>query len=297
VAGGQPKKAEAAYRAALKIQNQLAKEQPKAHAYRAALAKTHNLLGALLANTVGHKEAAAAYLNAMHVGRTLVAEHPEVPIYRRDLAFTHNNLGLIFKSAGRHQAAEIEFREAVALFVALAKGHADAPDYRSALGGVLNNLARVVMSQRGAAEAQPLIEQAIRCQQEALKRNPRHPTYLSYLQLHYQTLAQAQIQLGQHRTAAQTAAEFSRVFPDRPEGPYQAACWLVQCLRLVDKDAQLSQEERGALAHFYGDRALEQLRAALQKGLKDVQRLRTDPALEPLRARADFQELVKGLEE
>src|SRR5262249_41648933 len=123
-------------------------------------------------------------------------------------------------------------------------------------------------------------------------RNPRHPTYRQFLRNHYSVLAQNLIRQGDHAEAVQAATEFARVFPDRPDDSYQAACFLVQCLRLAAKDTRLPPEGRTQLARSYGDRAVEQLQTALGKGLKDFQRLGKDSALEPLRGRADFQKLV-----
>jgi hypothetical protein len=46
----------------------------------------------------------------------------------------------------------------------------------------------------------------------------------------------------------------------------------------------------------YADRALELLQRAVKAGFTDAARLRQDTALDPLRDRADFQDLLAGLE-
>jgi hypothetical protein len=50
------------------------------------------------------------------------------------------------------------------------------------------------------------------------------------------------------------------------------------------------------LAQQYTDRAVALLTQSVRKGYKDVKRLKTDEALEPLRDRDDFQKLLKKLE-
>jgi hypothetical protein len=46
----------------------------------------------------------------------------------------------------------------------------------------------------------------------------------------------------------------------------------------------------------YADRAMELLRQAVKAGWKDAAHMRRDTDLDPLRARADFQELIAELE-
>jgi hypothetical protein len=46
----------------------------------------------------------------------------------------------------------------------------------------------------------------------------------------------------------------------------------------------------------YADRAMTLLREAVAKGFQDVERMKNDTALDPLRNREDFQKLVAELE-
>ena len=46
----------------------------------------------------------------------------------------------------------------------------------------------------------------------------------------------------------------------------------------------------------YGDRAVDLLRRAVRGGFADLELLESDPDLDPLRNRPDFQELIKTLE-
>jgi hypothetical protein len=51
------------------------------------------------------------------------------------------------------------------------------------------------------------------------------------------------------------------------------------------------------MAQLYTDRAMSLLTQSVQKGYKDVKRLKTDKVLEPLRDREDFQKLLKKEDE
>jgi hypothetical protein len=77
---------------------------------------------------------------------------------------------------------------------------------------------------------------------------------------------------------------------------YTAAGLLARCVPLAEQDAQLPAARRKELAQQYSDRAMATLRQAVQKGFKDVARLKRDAELKALRSRADFQQLLAGLD-
>jgi hypothetical protein len=77
--------------------------------------------------------------------------------------------------------------------------------------------------------------------------------------------------------------------------PYDAARALARCIALVEADISLPAEKRKTLAREYGDRAVKQLRSAIQKGYRDLEQLKRDPVLNPLRPREDFKQLLAEL--
>jgi hypothetical protein len=69
-----------------------------------------------------------------------------------------------------------------------------------------------------------------------------------------------------------------------------------QCLSLAEHDSQLSEADRKALAQTYADRAVATLRQAVKNGYKKVAHMKKDTDLDPLRSHAEFQKLLKELE-
>jgi hypothetical protein len=59
----------------------------------------------------------------------------------------------------------------------------------------------------------------------------------------------------------------------------------------------LAEKGRNSLAQQYGDQAVELLRAAIRNGFRNAAQLDQDAGFNPLRARADFQEIVTKLKE
>jgi hypothetical protein len=64
----------------------------------------------------------------------------------------------------------------------------------------------------------------------------------------------------------------------------------------VEKDAKISEEDRTKLKAAYSDRAMIYLKQAVSKGYNFIEKLRTDPDLDPLRGRDDFKKVVADLE-
>ena len=74
--------------------------------------------------------------------------------------------------------------------------------------------------------------------------------------------------------------------------PYGAAGCLARCLALAEVDIELTAGQRQALVQKYGERAVQLLKQALANGFRDVEALKRDPALEPIRSRPDFRKML-----
>jgi hypothetical protein len=87
----------------------------------------------------------------------------------------------------------------------------------------------------------------------------------------------------------------AEALPDDGQAVYEAASCLAGCVPLAEQDARLPEVKRRELGQTYGRRAVELLRHAIQKGLRNGQALEKAPELAPLRVRMDFQRLLAEL--
>jgi hypothetical protein len=101
--------------------------------------------------------------------------------------------------------------------------------------------------------------------------------------------------VGKHADAARAAQEYAREFPDEPEVAYHAAGHIARCVPLAERDPKLSAAERQKAADEYGRLAVQQLRAAVAAGYRDVKHMQADRDLDPLRGRQDFRDLLAEL--
>ena len=293
---GRPKEAEVAWREALALQQQLAAEFPSRLDYRQELARSHTNLGNLLRETGRPQEAETAYRDALKLQEQLADEFPTRPDLRQELARSYTNLGNLMATTGRPKEAEVAWREALALQKQLAAEFLNMPDYQNETAGTLGNLAILCNQRREFLAAKKYLKEAQPHHQAALKANPRHPTYRQFYHNNLLTLVQAQAGLLDPAAAVQAAQTLRDLDWGQPGNTYDAACALALCIPIVEKHEKLDAEKRKAAVQFYGDKAMEMLRLAVEKGWKNAAHMEKDSDLDPLRSRADFQKLLQELD-
>jgi hypothetical protein len=72
---------------------------------------------------------------------------------------------------------------------------------------------------------------------------------------------------------------------------------MCHCLQFIQRAWAGSAAERTRRAEYYGGRAVEYLRRAVEKGYRDAAALQKEKKWEPLRGRGDFRKLVAELQE
>jgi tetratricopeptide (TPR) repeat protein len=281
----------------LALRRQRAADFPAVPQYQNELAAILKNLGLLWQATGRFQEAETAYREASAIWKPLTADFPTVPAYRQDLAGAVSNLGRLLQANGRSQEAEAAYREASALRHQLAADFPTAPDYQNELAEVMVDLAGLARQRRDLAQARRLLEQAHPYHRAALKANERHPAYRKSFHDNWGELTQILVDLGDHAAAAAAAGELCHVACDAVGDNYAAALILGRCLPLAEKDLELSATKRRELAQSYAGQALTLLREAIAKGYQDAEQLKQAPEFEPLRARAEFQELLTTLAE
>jgi tetratricopeptide (TPR) repeat protein/tRNA A-37 threonylcarbamoyl transferase component Bud32 len=288
--------AEAACREALALQKRLVDESPGNPEYRHELAGSYNGLGQALLRAGQAKAAAEAYGKALALHRQLTVEFPTRPDYRQELATSYNNLGILDYQAGHPQEAEAAYREALPIHRRLADEFPAVPDYHNDLAAALVNFALLRRQQGQLDEARRLLLEAVPHHQAALRASPRHPTYRLFYRNNRLVLGDTLLQLGRHAEAAAVADDLARAAVRPAEDVFEAARTLARCVPLAEKDAKLPGVKQQELAKAYADRALALMRQAVAKGYKDVDRLKKDTDLDPLRKRDDFRRLLAELE-
>jgi tetratricopeptide (TPR) repeat protein len=292
----QLREAAEAYHKAQDHQEKLVAAFPNNPEYRWALASTNHNRSELLRTAGRSQDAEQASRHAVALAERVAADFPHVLQYRRGLATMLNRRGAVLRTAGHPQEAERAYERALTLGEQLAVDFPEVPDCRCELGITFNNLANLLAVRGELRESRRRLEQAIVHHQAAVKQNPRHPIYRQHLRGSYGNLAEALILLGDHEAAAEVAGELHGVKPESGESCHRAAGILAGCAAIVDNDSTLPHDKKSEISQRYRDQALTLLESAVQTGYTDDTRLTQDKDLDPLRAHAEFQSLLRRSE-
>jgi non-specific serine/threonine protein kinase/serine/threonine-protein kinase len=306
---GRPRQAIATLRRELEIVEQLATEDPRALEPRIALAQAHALMGqVLLMQPEGTGPALASYQQAVDLLEPIASEHPGLAEQTYLLATYLGDLNVVQQQAGKLDSALRSTRRAVAILERLDQRYPGVLDYQGVLASTYNMMSDLHRRRREPAEALACAEKA-RTRLERLVAE--HPEYI-YPRV---DLAKACNNIGrglqQDRDPAEALKSFQRAvdlyesLPHLdPRNSYNLACNLALCIPLIGAQngtegtldaGGLSPADRSRRKH-YGDRAVEVLRRATRGGFVNLEILRADTDLDPLRGRPDFQQLIREVE-
>jgi tetratricopeptide (TPR) repeat protein/tRNA A-37 threonylcarbamoyl transferase component Bud32 len=286
------------------VQEKLIADWPKQTDYRQELSRTHVNQGILLAQGNQLAKAADAFRAAVGVLEGPDVKLPFTPALARDLITAHRDLVSVLKFL--HHPAEADRSESriVALQERLVRDNPKVPAYHIELAETLHGQARRYLAGSKFKEGEKQARAAVAQLQAAVKLVPTNLAVRQQLYEAQLTLMDALIALKDHAAAAlavdETEKTFGKIIPAGQPQPQRhgerVAAVLARCAALAGADAKLSQEQRKELAKSYADRAVTWLRQAVKAGFRDAKSLRGAEDFQVLRPRADFQELLAGLE-
>jgi serine/threonine protein kinase/tetratricopeptide (TPR) repeat protein len=288
----EPGPREEAYRDALGLFRQLAADFPTVPKYRLDLAICLTNWGVLLTDSKRPREAEPLYQEALRLTKRLTEDYPAMVEYRSFLATVQSNFGSLMLATDRYPEAEAFWNDALAFRKALAADSRATPAQHHSLAVTLRYLGELRQVQKQYRLSCDLLQEAIAHHEIALKAAPRNPSYRDVYRQTLGLLAHSLVKAGDHAAAAAATARFLDIGVDPVNDPYEVACLLSQCASLAEKDAKLSPKERKQTSESYANRAIQLLGSALNNGFKGLSRFREDRALDPLRSRKEFKDLL-----
>ncbi|HZU38247.1 MAG TPA: serine/threonine-protein kinase, partial [Gemmataceae bacterium] len=285
---GRPEEARRDYEQSIKLLSELRTELPSRAVYKFDLAIARQDLGNLLCSQHRFDEAQHEEQASLTLLRGLVADFSTRPRYRKKLGNAFDNLGTAFALAGQRKDAERSWLQALTLFEGLTREYPTTADYHDLLGMTLGNLGWLRTEQKNWPEARRLIERAIAEVQAALQPNALKPEYRQELRDLHQDLAETLVQLGDHAAAVRVAAKLARIFPERAQDSYYAACFVARCVPLAGADKPTTER--------YIEIALALLRRAADQATPALKRLPDERRIfQPLTSHAAWQATIRDL--
>jgi tetratricopeptide (TPR) repeat protein len=292
---GRPHEALAEYRVALLIQQKLTTDQPAVTRFRLIQAWYHRGAGRLLGGSGHRSEGLGELRRALAIEQKLADEQPTYTQCRESLASTHHFIGVQFAREGQPAPALESYQAEFALLEELMKQQPDNPGHRAWFANAANDAAAALIELGRTREARALCERAL-ATNEALLQADAKTVY------HFASLAESLMRMGQvrraegdlkgaaldwHRAAAMYAARATG-----SEARVYEACCRSGLAGLAGVSGSGVSVVQGAAET---ESAIANLRDAIALGMRDLAWLRTDPLLDPLRARPDFQSLLMDL--
>jgi serine/threonine protein kinase/tetratricopeptide (TPR) repeat protein len=288
--------AEAEYRTAMAIGQKLADENPANTDVRGLLATSHRSLGQLLPLAGRMLEAEAECRTALAIHQTLAGDDSTKTFFRSHLASSHCVLGSVLLWAGKLSDAEAECRMALTINRKLADDYPDDTSFRDGVAGSLVYLGDVLRSTGRTAEAKGGYEQAIALLEPSVRQNSADPWHRYVLICSIRRRGLTLHDLGD---PAGAAAEARRALglsdglgPRSVVEVFETACCHAALAGLAGATGSLVPPGQGQAE---ADQAMDRLRRAVGMGYRNLDALRTEAALGPLRDRADFRALMMDL--
>jgi tetratricopeptide (TPR) repeat protein len=280
----------AEHRAGLAIRQKLTDDHPAVTSFRSGLAWSHRQIGILLEEVGLPREAESEFHLALALYQKLANDHPTVTSFRSDLAWSLHNIGILLARSGRPAEAMGLYREELVLREKLTEQNPDVPHYRGELANAAVDAAAAQLILGRIGESRALCERAVALYEGLIRANTEYR----------QGLAEALMRFGQVRRAAGdlagAAADWRRAVaaleglpPRRGDVRVAAACSHAGLAGVAEVPGSgVSAVEGKAEA----EKAMGLIRQVVAIGFRELDWLRTEAGLDPLRARPDFQLLL-----
>jgi tetratricopeptide (TPR) repeat protein len=318
--------------AALLMLQAMIRAQPNSLQWREGLADTEHYLGALYQVSQKLAEAEPHHRRSATLFAELVRDRPDVEGYLAKLADTEVNLALLYQNTERPADAKRCYEQAEGRVRSLIERYPTEGGYALSLAALYTNWAYVLGAARENKPALAKLTRAVELAEEVLKKEPTHKIARSRALNAHGARAELYGGLGRWTNAAkewdrvielveQPASWISRALravvlaragahvravtevdalADDPkvsaEGRFELARACSLSAAQVGKDTQLDPAKRAALAERYGAQAVLLLKRLQADGYftdaENAVALTTDPDLQVLRDRADFQKLL-----
>jgi serine/threonine-protein kinase len=288
-----------AYERARTIFQTLTEANPTNIDYLRGLSWCYNDIGIELQAIGRLDDALAAYERSVAVKRRVADANRDVAEFRRDLALSQMNIGFLLMVSGKSSEALAVHEQARAIQEKLAEANPNVTQILVQLAKNLERIGSLLLQLGKPAEALVTHEKALAIRQRLAETNPS----VTDLQL---DLAQSLARVGRLKQQAGRAAEADALFEQfrqtiavlahlptlNPVDLYNLACsHAILAGVAAQPGSSMTTGERQAEA----DRAIQWLGRAIAAGYRKLALIQSDPDLDPLRSRSDFQLLMLDL--
>jgi serine/threonine protein kinase len=204
---GQSDEAEAAFRQAATLLEELLAESPDDPALGNDLAGVHNNLGVLyMTDTQRWPQAVTSYRHCLTILEELERHHPNAK-NRKDMAVSHLNLVNIYRMMGEYDPAVKDFDEGRALLDGLLADDPGNAEYSARLAECYNNVGLVYAAQGHTADAEAVYRKELDLYKQLRHDHPDVVTYQRGMSAAYNNLGLLYVRDRKHAKAEEAYKE------------------------------------------------------------------------------------------
>jgi eukaryotic-like serine/threonine-protein kinase len=286
----------AAYREAIAVYRKLAEELPQILVYRRTLAICLEAVAATLNEMGKNEESLTISVESIAILKEMVKQDPKTPQNSEELANSLDKYGIHLLALKKVAEADASFAESVGVYEKLVQAVPDEAHYGEELARALVHQAQILRERRDYAKSMHLLDRARPLLDAALKANPSYSLYQNDASAHRTMVAECLVGAGKFAEALAAAEAIAGLGWNPSNDCYNSACALAQCVLVINAQDALPAEKRAEQARLFSERAIGQLRLAVQKGFTDAANARKDNDLRSLRGRKDFEAVLAEIE-
>ncbi len=289
---GRPAEALRPYEQAREIQEQLARDYPDDPRYHEALSWTLSNIG-VIQHEIGRPSVAIRlHKQTIAIHQNLTNRDPRNDAYRSDLAWCWRYLGLALLTTGETAAALRLLEQAAVLHEELVASKPEDPEFRWRLARCLDEVGRIHSRAGRLADADGPLSRSAELYESVARANPvRYRLDVARNQL---SIACQRALTGRSEQALASLLKAEDLL-NRPSSVSPALFYDLACAYSLCSKPASGSVPTSAQRESYTRRAVASLRRAVEAGYNDVVQIRRDPALDPVRSHADFNELMMDL--
>jgi tetratricopeptide (TPR) repeat protein len=295
IAVGRPAEALEALAEARPILRRVAEADSARTTFIRNLASNYRRTGQALALIGMWREAEEAFGTAVAIRRKLADAHPADDALRSGPADVLGVFGSSLRTSGRAAEALSVFSLERTLRQGLAAASAGAAN-RAALANSESNVAAALLVLDRTSEARACCDRAIAIGEDLVKGEPKNGDYARGLAASLLRSGSVRSVAGDSAGAAadwhRAAALYDRHPPTKDQAILRASCHASLAGLAGAEGSGVTAEEAATQA----DQAMVILREGVAHGYRDVNLLRAEPSLVPLRRREDFRMLMMDLD-
>jgi tetratricopeptide (TPR) repeat protein len=213
------------------------------------------------------------------------------PKLTRDLGVVHYNLGEHLAEAGDPEAGEPEYAEGARLLARAATGPDGSAETRHMAAVAATDYAGLLVARGATDEAIAALQGAIPLARDAAAEAPAAPHLIALFNAS-SALVDALLSSGRYLEESEVASGLAESVPGQLALRSRSAVLLARCIGAIRGDSGLDPAEADRLERDAGDRAVAQVRVALDAGYNPESLRKLADQFGPLRDRPDFDALL-----